>query len=139
MYDDLAPFSWVSGADLQNTNYNYITLDKIKNAPKKWLCSLPIFEFAHLSCLITALRMGGEPTRFIDDLYNNQLNPIVSEYHKKLAKYRFIRALYLRKYESMKPLITGKYLQDAIAEIKKETVEARRKIREACAKYEETH
>ena len=139
MYDEFSPYDWLRFPEFQNTNYNYFSLERIKNSPKKFLASLPIFEYAYVLTLITAMRMGGEPTRFVDDLYNNHLNPILSEYHKHLMKYRFIRGLHLRKYESMRPLLKGKYLQDAISEIKKETIIARRKMREACAKYEETH
>lgn len=139
MYDELSPFDWVKFPEMQNTNYNYLTFDKIRNAPGRWVNSLPLFEYAYVLCMLTAMRMGGEPTRFVDDLYNKHLNPVLAEYYKHLMKYRFIRGLHMRKYESMKPLITGKYLVDAQDEIKKETVKARKKMREICKRYEETH
>lgn len=139
MYDEFSPFDWLKFPEMQNSNYNYFSLDRIRNSPKKFLCSLPMFEYAYVLTVITAMRMGGEPTRFVDDLYNNQLNPVVAEYYKHLMKFRFIDALYKRKYESMKHLITDKYFTDAQCEIKKQTRATRAKLRSICAKYEKEH
>ena len=104
MYNELESWMWVRELEAQNSNNNYMTFDKFKDALKRYLASLPMFEYAHLLSVITAMRVGGKPERFVDDLYVKRMNPILKEYYDKLAHYRFNRALF--NWFTIDPLFT---------------------------------
>lgn len=136
MYNELESWMWVRDLDAQHSNNNYMTFDKFNNAPKRWLASLPMFEYAHVLTVVTAMRVGGKPEKFVDDLYQIRMNPILKEYYDKLAHYRFNRALFMRKYESMKSRINGKYLTDELAKMRAFAMKTRKALRNVCRDFE---
>lgn len=137
-YHECEPFDWVNAPDMQNQNYNYLTLDKIKNAPRKWLSSLPIFEYAHVLTVITALRCGGDPDKYVEDLYKRRMNPILKQYYDKLAEYRYHRALLMRRCDKqLKKKLNGATLTDECAKMRVYAVKTRKALRGVCKDFEE--
>ena len=96
---ELTGLTWLMHLETQNTNYNHFSFESMKDKPKKWLASLPMFEYAHVCTVSTALRCGGDPNKYVEDLYKKRMNPILKEYYDRLEHYRLMRALYMRKYD----------------------------------------
>lgn len=135
-YREFENLSWVSRIDAQNTNYNYFTVDKIKDMPRKWLSTLPMFEYAHIMTMITAIRTGGDPEKYVEILHKQRLAPILTCWYNKLAEFRFHRALHLRNYNELRAKITDDSISEEIRKIKKCAICTRKQIREVCAQFE---
>ena len=135
-YREFENLSWLSRIEVQNSNYDYFTLDKVKDMPRKWLSTLPMFEYAHVMTMITAVRTGGDPEKYVEILHKQRLAPILTEWYNKLAEYRFHRALIMRNYNELKPKINHESLAEEVKKIKQCAICTRRKIREECARFE---
>lgn len=137
MIHELTGTTWLTHLETQNTNYNHFTFSQMKDAPKKWLASLPMFEYAHVCTVVTALRCGGDVEKFVDDLYIKRMNPILKEYYDKLAHYRLMRALNMRKYNPIMEKLKESSLTQEVQEMKCFAKKTRAKLRAVCKQFEE--
>lgn len=138
MIHELTGLTWLTHLETQNTNYNHLTFDRLKDAPKRWLASLPMFEYAHVCTVVTALRCGGDPEKFVEVLYKEKMNPVLKEYYDYLAHYRLMRALYMRKYDPTMDKLKESSLTQEVEKMKCFARKTRAKLREICKKYEES-
>ena len=123
------PLFHVSFPENTNENYNHETWEMIKDHPRKWLASLPMWEYAWTLVTACAVQRGGEPNKFIDDLYMARMNPILKAYYDRLVKYRYHRAILMRQYESMKHVLTDTSVSEELAEMRKYAIKTRRALR----------
>ena len=137
MIHELEGSTWLMHLETQNTNYNWISFDRLRDAPKRWLASLPMFEYAHVCTVVTALRCGGNPNKFVDDLYVKRMNPVLKEYYDKLAHYRLMRALHMRKYNDNFEKLKESSLTQEVNEMKCFAKKTRAKLRLICKQFEE--
>lgn len=136
-YDEFAPWDWVKFPENQNANYNYTTVEKFKNNPKMWLASIPMFEYAHVLTVTTALRCGGDPDKYVDDLYKKRMNPILKRYYDKLATYRYHRALLMRPCGDLKDKVNNTTLTDESAKMKAYARKTRQALRAVAKDFED--
>lgn len=134
---ELTGFTWLTNLETQNTNYNHFNYRTMRDAPKKWLASLPMFEYAHICTVVTALRCGGDPEKYVNDLYIKRMNPILKAYYDKLAHYRLMRALYMRKYNPTIEALKESCLTDEVKKMKRMACCTRAALREVCKQFEE--
>jgi len=137
MIHELTGLTWLTCLETQNTNYNHFSFEQLRYAPKKWLASLPMFEYAHVCTVVTALRCGGDPNKFVEDLYKVRMNPVLKEYYDRLAHYRLMRALYMRKYNPTRECLKESCLTDEVKKMKCFACRTRAKLRAICKAYEE--
>ena len=135
-YREFDSLDWVSKIFTQNENFGYFTIDKIKNQPRKWLCTLPMFEYAHVMTCITAFRCGGRPEKYVEELHKKRLMPILEQWYNHLAEYRFHRALLMMNFDDLKKTINDMSIKDEMKCIKCHAIKTRRRIREICAAFE---
>lgn len=88
--------------DCCGENYTGTVLKKIRANPKAWLCSLPMYEYAHVCLVFTAHTVGGDPELHVKELYNKMLLPVVMFYYEHLEAYRVKRSIGVRKYWSLR-------------------------------------
>ena len=119
----------VSFPENTNENYNHETWELIKDHPRKWLASLPMWEYAYVLVVICATQRGGTLDKYIDDLYKQRMNPILKAYYDRLVVYRIHRAILMRKYESMKNVLTDTSVAQELEEMRKYTIKTRRALR----------
>lgn len=112
-----------------NENYNHETWDKIKDHPRKWLASLPMWEYAYVLVVACAVQRGGKLDKYLDDLYTIRMNPILKAYYDRLVRYRIHRAILMRQYESMKHVLTDTSVKAELEEMRKYTIQTRRALR----------
>ena len=86
--------------DFVGENYSPRQMWEYKNNTKSWLNTLPIAEYAFVLMHFTAHHLGGEPTQYVNILYNKMLNPVIACYLRHLTFYRFMRSVEMRKYFS---------------------------------------
>lgn len=137
MMHELEGLSWLPYLETQNTNYNHFSFEEMKDKPKKWLASLPMFEYAHVLTVITTLRCGGNPEKYINDLYIKRMNPVLKEYYDRLAHYRLMRSLYMRKYNPTIPMLKESSLTEEVKKMKCFACKTRGKLRALCKQFEE--
>lgn len=137
MYNEFDYWMWASAPECQTANYNYYTLDFFRKAPKKWLASLPMFEYAHILSVVTALRMGGDPDKYVEDLYIQRMNPILKAYYDKLARYRYHRAIFMRPTSNLKHKVNNTTLVDESAKMRAYAMKTRKALRNVCKDFED--
>lgn len=71
----------------------------IEEDPKKWILSLPMFEYIHDVAYETYIRFGGS-TDLYNELFNVVISPILEEYHRELHSFRFEMRILRKKYKS---------------------------------------
>ena len=134
---ELESLTWLMHLETQNTNYNHFSFEEMKSKPKKWLATLPMFEYAHVCTVSTALRCGGDPNKYVEDLYKKRMNPILKTYYDRLAHYRLMRALYMRKYDSNIEALKESCLTEEVKKMKNFAKCTRAALRKVCKDYEE--
>ena len=98
---------------------------EINEEPKRWILTLPMFEYIHELAYETYVRYGGDVDAY-NQLFEDKVAPLLDEYHRQLHTYRFEMRLLNKNYESMPPrktraeLVTGMF---------KTLVETRDKVR----------
>jgi len=100
-YMRMMMLEWPDFPETVGENYCLETVKLIRTNPLKWLCSLPMVEYAHILEVFTAHHLGGEPTQYVKILYNRMFVPVLRKYYQELELYRFNRALVMRDYASM--------------------------------------
>lgn len=133
---DQYPFiSWMDFPENQNENYCHEMVDKIKNHPRKWLASLPMFEYAYVLVTATAMRHGGKIEPYVTNLYETKMNPILKAYYDKLMHYRFRRTILMRHYASLEGKLTNTSLKQELRAMQKFTRQTRRALRGVVADF----
>lgn len=103
-YMRMMMLEWPDFPETQGENYCLETVKLIRTNPQKWLCSLPMVEYAHILEVFTAHHLGGEPWQYVKILYGKMFAPVLRRYYYDLETYRFNRALDMRRYASMEEL-----------------------------------
>ena len=137
MLHEFDGLTWLNCLETQNTNYNCFRFEEMKDKPKKWLASLPMFEYAHICTVITAMRCGGDPEQYVEDLYKIRMNPILKEYYDRLAHYRLMRSLYMRKYNTDIETLKESCLTEEVNKMRCFARCTRAALRKVCKDYEE--
>lgn len=91
---------WPDFPENLHENYCHETVKQIKKDPLKWLCSLPMVEYAHILTVFTAHHLGGDPEQYVKILHHRMLAPVLRRYYQELEDYRYKRALKMRHYAS---------------------------------------
>jgi hypothetical protein len=98
---------------------------EINEEPKRWILTLPMFEYIHELAYETYVRYGGDVDAY-NRLFEDKVAPLLDVYHRQLHTYRFEMRLLNKSYESIPPrktraeLVTGMF---------KTLVETRDKVR----------
>lgn len=137
MYNEFEPW-WVGFPENQGSNYwDFNIADRRRLSNKKWLASLPMWEYAHVLTVITACRCGGEIDRYVNDLYKKRMNPILRRYYDRLEVYRFHRAILMRKYESLKNKLKDTSVKRELEKMRVYAYQTRKALRGVCKDFEE--
>jgi len=130
MRTDMEPVLWAQFPQNQESNYTHDTIQRIKEGGDlKWLCSLPMYEYAYVLVVQAALRYGGDLNPFISDLYKTRMNPILKAYYDKLITYRIHRAILIERNASEQHYVTDKSLADEMAAMRVYTRQTRRALK----------
>lgn len=87
---------------------------EINEEPKRWILTLPMFEYIHELAYETYVRYGGDVDAY-NKLFEDKVAPLLDEYHRQLHTYRFEMRLLNKNYESISPrktraeLVTGMF------------------------------
>ena len=122
----------------QGVNYSLGMVTKLKTGGnKKWLASLPMYEYAYVLLTATMYRLGGKPEDYIEDLYKQRMAPILDAYYKKLAEYRVNCLLIARHDESMHAKLKTMSMTDETAKMRLYAYKTRKALRSVCDDVEE--
>jgi hypothetical protein len=121
---------WPGLADQFGENYTHETFKSIREKGNiKWLCSLPMFEYAYTLVVDTAYRCGGKYEKYVDDLFTQRMLPILNQYHSKLMHYRFRRAILEQKWASMRNTVKDTDVMKEYRELRVYALKTRKALR----------
>jgi len=120
---------WANFPANQHENVDHDVVEKIRDAPKKWLYSLPMYEYAYILCTVAAHKGGGEIGPYMEDLYKTRMNPILKAYYDKLFEYRFKRMIAAYNFDSMRKTLNPGMLTELLAEIRLYAMKTRKALR----------
>ncbi len=98
----------------------------IENDPKKWILSLPMFEYIHEIAYVTYIKYGGNVDLY-NTFFNNTIAPLLDTYHKELHNYRFNLGILRNRYESEKDRYQAR--SELVRHMFNVLTETRRKVR----------
>lgn len=75
---------------------------EINEEPKRWILTLPMFEYIHELAYETYVRYGGDVDAY-NQLFEDKVAPLLDAYHRQLHTYRFEMRLLNKSYESVPP------------------------------------
>lgn len=123
---------WV---DQVGENYDNETIKRIRKDPVSWLNSLPLVEYAHTLVVLTAHTLGGEPRQYVNILYNLLMQPVIMRYYRELEKYRFERALTMRKWPTTMKIMPAESHIILRGKMRKCTAKVKGILRQICDDY----
>lgn len=126
---------WAGLPENQHENIDHDVIEKIKNNPKKWLYSLPMFEYAYVLTVLTAMKYGGSLDPYYEDLYLQRMNPILKMWYDRLARYRIRRMIHAGEFASMKASINNTTLTEELAQLRLYGMKCRKALRGAVTKF----
>lgn len=127
---------WPGLADQFGENYTHETYKSIREKGAiKWLCSLPMFEYAYILVVDTAYKYGGKPEPYIEDLFNTRMIPILNQWYQKLMTYRFHRSILEQKFESMKNILKDSDVMKEYRDIRVYALKTRKALRGVVQDY----
>ncbi len=132
--------TWPDYPECFGENYNHETVARIKEeGATKWLCSLPMFEYAYVLIMDAIEKYGGRVAPYIEELFSERMLPILNEYHKKLIEYRAFRMIHMRCYNSHHKIISDGGLRQKYHELQMLTKKTRVSLRGEIFKWVEEH
>lgn len=99
---------------------------EIDEEPKRWILTLPMFEYIHELAYETYVRYGGDIDAY-HQLFMDKVAPILDEYHRELHTYRFEMRLIRKGYMTTVP--PRKTRRELVTNMFKTLVDTRDKIR----------
>lgn len=128
---------WPDFPEAYGENYNSAVLKRIRNAPRRWLCSLPMYEYAYVALVCAIRKFGGNPKSYVIGLFYKKMLPILMHYYQILMPYRIHRWIHLANYDSYRLLINQKSLKAELEMMRSVTKGTRRMLRDAVCEFVE--
>lgn len=127
---------WPTYVECFAENYSPQVVRRIRDNPRTWLNTLPMTEYAHVLMFITAHNLGGEPTKYVTELYNQRMSPVLKEYYQELELYRMKRAMAKRRYFETEKYLEGKSANELRTCMRMCTRRTRELLRKICEDYQ---
>lgn len=127
---------WTGFPGNQGNNYIEATAKQIKAmGDYKWLCSLPMYEYAFVLVSSTAIKFGDDPVSYYNNLYVKRMIPILEAYYKRLMRYRIDRSILEFSHACEQKWVTNKSVTAESGVMKIYAEQTRRALRAAVQDY----